>query len=155
MKNPDLKITKRHLPHFQLEDSVYFVTFRALKHNLSKSDQKIIYDHILLGDRKYYSLIAFVIIPNHVHLLLQSDFGFDISTIMKGIKDVSAKKINQNNSTSGSIWLNESFDRIIRNDSELFEKLKYMLDNPVKWNLITNGWDYEGWYFNEMYSFPE
>lgn len=92
--------------------------------------------------------------PNHVHLLLHADKGFTLTEIIKGIKGVSARRINQQNNEKGKIWHNESFDRIVRDADELKQKLIYMLNNPVKWNLVENGWNYSGWYFNKKYSFP-
>ncbi|MBZ0203591.1 MAG: hypothetical protein K8I03_11305 [Ignavibacteria bacterium] len=47
------------------------------------------------------------------------------------------------------MWQDESFDRIIRDDKELNEKLNYMFNNPVKAGITENPWDYVGWYFNE------
>jgi hypothetical protein len=31
----------------------------------------------------------------------------------------------------------------------LDEKLQYMLDNPVRAGLVTDGWDYDAWYVNQ------
>ena len=54
---------------------------------------------------------------------------------------------------TGSIWQKESFDRIIRNQKELLEKVNYMLNNPVKKGLTVDSWEYHGWYFNrDIYS---
>lgn len=52
MLNPELKYFKRHLPHFQKTDSVYFVTFRSVKNNFSEKEQKIVFDHIVSGGEK-------------------------------------------------------------------------------------------------------
>ena len=97
--------------------------------------------------------------PDHAHLLLTPREVYSLSRIMKGIKGASARQVNLRRTdtnvhstkrgTSGSIWQDESFDRIVRDQSELNEKLSYMLNNPVKRGLTESPWDYHGWYFND------
>ncbi len=87
--------------------------------------------------------------PDHVHLLLTPTGEYNISRIMKGIKGTSARELNLKRGTSGSIWQDESFDRIIRDQNELDEKLNYMMNNPAKRGLTDNLWYYHGWYFND------
>lgn len=65
---------------------------------------------------------------------------------MKGIKGVSARKINHSRNSTGRIWQDASLDRIVRDDGELLEKLRYMLHNPVKAGLSEDGWSYQGFY---------
>jgi hypothetical protein len=81
---------------------------------------------------------------------------------MHGIKGFASKKIAQqiksvknieNNSDGKNgnrdeihIFQSESFDRIIRSDLELLEKMTYIVNNPVKKEIIENGYEYK-WYF--------
>jgi hypothetical protein len=60
----------------------------------------------------------------------------DLSKVMQGIKGTSSRRINELLHTSGQVWQNESYDRIIRNEEEYLEKLNYMWMNPVKANLV-------------------
>ena len=51
--------------------------------------------------------------------------------------------------TQGSnLWQDESWDRIVRDQAELEEKLNYMVENPVKKELVADGWDYDGWFYS-------
>jgi len=149
-KNDDeeIKITRRHLPHWKLKGATYFITFRTVQGELSIEEQKLVLKHIVDGNEKFYTLIAVIVMPDHVHLLLTPNEGYDLSRITKGIKGASARQLNLKRGTSGSIWQDESFDRIIRDQNELNEKLNYMLNNPVKRGLTESPWDYHGWYFN-------
>jgi hypothetical protein len=70
---------------------------------------------------------------------------------MKGIKGVTARKINELHGSTGTVWQDETFDRIMRNQDELDEKLYYMLHNPVKRELVKDPWEYPWWYFNQGY----
>jgi len=155
--NERLQITRRKLPHWTLKGSTYFVTFRTVLRQagmpvlLSVEEQKLVLKQILNGNGKFYTLIAVVVMPEHVHMLLIPIEGYELSRIMKGIKGTTARKLNLKRGTIGSIWEDEAFDRIIRDQYELDEKLNYMLYNPVKRHLVKNPWEYYGWYFNEAY----
>lgn len=85
--------------------------------------------------------------PDHVHLLLQpSEAGpgvhFSLSGIMKAIKGVSSRRINQLLGASGALWQEGYFDRIVRDETELREKFAYMVNNPVKAVLVTDSQQY-------------
>ena len=82
-----------------------------------------------------YELGGFVVMPNHVHLLIRPKEGFELSKIMQSIKSYSAKSINLNEARTGRLWQVESFDRIVRNDRELDRYERYVAENPVKANL--------------------
>lgn len=90
-------------------------------------------------DNKEYTLIAFTILSNHFHLLfnlLKGNSG--ISKIMKNIKGRSSLFINRKLNRTGKLWQDESYDRWIRNDIELYFTIKYILENPVKAGLVNN-----------------
>ena len=84
--------------------------------------------------------------PDHAHALLEPVAGCDLLAIMKGTKGVTAKMINELRGTCGHVWQNESFDRIMRDQAELEEKTKYIVDNPVKRQLVSDPWDYPALY---------
>ncbi len=86
--------------------------------------------------------------PDHVHLLLKPLATFDLVRVMMGIKGASARLLNKHRKTTGRVWQQESWDRIIRDVAEFDEKLQYMYDNPVKAGLVVDGSTYEGWFIN-------
>lgn len=84
-------------------------------------------------DRKEYKLICYCIMPNHIHLvfeLLSNNKG--ISKIMQSVKGISAIRCNYMLRREGKFWQDESFDRLIRDEQELFFIIRYVLLNPVK-----------------------
>jgi putative transposase len=90
-------------------------------------------------DGNQYKLICYCIMPNHVHIvftLLPGNKG--ISKIMQSIKRVSAKKSNILLNKSGSFWQEESYDRFVRDDKELFFTVNYVIENPVKAGLVSD-----------------
>jgi thiamine-phosphate diphosphorylase len=145
----EVKITRRRLPHWTLDGSTYFVTFRVLHGELTESERQIVLEHIKSGSNKFYLLIAAVIMPDHAHILIQPKVGYDLSRIGKGIKGVSAQLLNVSRGSTGTIWQDESWDRIMRDQNELDEKLAYMFDNPARKGLAEDGWLYPCWYYNE------
>ena len=57
---------------------------------------------------------------------------------MQSIKRVSAKEANEVLGREGIFWQSESFDRLIREEKELYDKVKYVLLNPVDAGLCKN-----------------
>ena len=143
-----LKVTRRQLPHWALVGSVYFVTFRLQRGRLDAAERALVLEHLRSGDPVFYRLFIAVVMPDHVHALLQPEDQVGLSRIMKGIKGVSARKLNQRRGTHGSIWQDESHDRIIRDERELRQKAEYILSNPIRAGLVEDAWSYDHWYLN-------
>ncbi len=128
---------------------MYFITFTCATTRLTIEEQKLVLEHIKEANNKFYLLYAVIVMPTHVHLLLKPNEEYSLSRIMKGIKGVSANKINSLRNNRGSIWLEESYDRIVRDYDEFMEKLTYMFNNPIKSGLSEDTEHYHGWYLNE------
>ena len=143
---PELKITHRRLPHWELEGSTYFITFRLLRGQLNPPERASVLNHVKSGHGTWYSLYAIVAMPDHVHVLLKPNDGIALNRITKGIKGVTARMLNQAWNTHGKLWQEESFDRIVRDQREFDEKLEYMFDNPVRAGLVDDPSDYDGWF---------
>ena len=81
-----------------------------------------------------YEMGAFVIMPNHVHCLIRplDCEDFPLERIEGSWKRHVSRKINSANDTSGSIWFQESYDRIVRDSEHLYRCLHYIGRNPDK-----------------------
>jgi putative transposase len=148
---PNLEIRRRRLPHWTLDGSTYFVTFRVRSGFLLAAERLVVKDHIRAGHGRFYHLAAVVVMPHHVHAVPKPADGFTLSRIMHGVKGVTARLVNQRRGTHGSVWQDESWDRIIRDTDELEEKLDYMYQNPIKAGICTQGEAYDGWYYNPAF----
>ncbi len=142
----DLSISHRHLPHWSLNGAWYYVTFCLGSGTLTDQEQQLVLGHIKSGHPKFYRLTALCVMPDHVHVILSPNNGRKISDIMKGIKGVSSRDINRLRGVRGALWQGESWDRILRDEGEFQEKLKYMLMNPVEEGLTDDPWTYRGWF---------
>ncbi len=116
------------------------------------SDQRVarlVSDSILYRHGKVYTLYAFCIMPNHVHVLfrpLKGDAGepYPLSAILQSLKGYTARKANIILGREGPFWQDESFDRVIRDDEDFIRTLEYVLNNPVKAGLVS-GWEDWPW----------
>ncbi len=118
-----------------------------LSHPKNTSD---IIDTLLFWEGKRIKNYAFTVMSNHVHWVLktlekdeQGDPVF-LQDILQSVKRFSANQINKNENRKGTVWHNESFDTIIRDDLHLQNAIHYTLENPVKAGLVKNWWEWEG-----------
>ncbi|MFN3316849.1 MAG: transposase, partial [Raineya sp.] len=92
-------------------------------------------------DNKKLELYAYCIMSNHVHTVFrlygerETPAPYTLDKIMQSIKSFSGKKCNEILRLSGKFWQEESYDRLVRNDTELRNILIYVLNNPVKASL--------------------
>jgi REP element-mobilizing transposase RayT len=90
--------------------------------------------------------------PNHVHIVFTIlDTRKTLSDIMKLIKGSSAISINKLLNRNGNLWQAESFDRLIREEKEMYNIVKYVLLNPVKANLVSEWKNWEYTYCHSSY----
>jgi len=83
-------------------------------------------------DGERYLLDEYVIMPNHVHCLILPSTGMWLKLILKGWKSYSSREINVLKGTKGRFWMEENFDRIVRDPSELERYRAYIRENPVR-----------------------
>jgi len=81
-------------------------------------------------DGLLYELIAFAIMPNHIHLVILPKTNLAI--IMKNLKGKSGKLLNELLELNGSFWAREYYDKVIRDEKHLNQTIEYILNNPLK-----------------------
>ena len=98
---------------------------------LRRTDVRQILSEVLhYGDNIHYTLHAYVIMPNHVHLLIQPHHYLKLPQIIKSIKGFSARSINKLLKRSGSLWMKESYDRLVRSEGDFKRCRRYISSNP-------------------------
>lgn len=104
---------------------------------LSKEEiREIVKKCIMKYDGERLKIHAAVIMPNHVHLLIQPFEKYSLSEILQGMKGASAHEINKVLGNQGNkIWMEESYDHIVRSEKEFYYFINYIQQNPVKSNL--------------------
>jgi putative DNA methylase len=82
------------------------------------------------GDR--YRLSAWVLMPNHIHLLAAPCYAKSLSDIMHSIKSYTAQEANKILGRKGRFWFEDYFDRYIRNAKHFENVVSYIEGNPVR-----------------------
>ena len=108
----------------------------------------IVENSLLYYDGVRYRLLAWCIMPNHVHTLIVPLEPFSLSVIIQSWKSFTAKKICALLSCHGQIWQADYFDRFIRNDEHFSAVVSYIENNPVKAGLVKNA---EKWKFSSAW----
>ena len=173
-------ILYRSLPKFDDNSYAHFITTNTYKHYPFFRDQRL--SQILLEELGFYSgklgfvLVGYVIMPDHVHLLLwwdsEENLKLGISNIMSRIKTMTSKRakrylfygggtkyvgkladVGQPTQGSFKLWQPGFYDFNIFSDEKLLEKLEYIHSNPVRAGFVLSPRDYK-WssyedYFNE------
>jgi len=108
----------------------------------------LVQDSLLYFAGVRYHLYAWVIMPNHVHVLLQSITGWQISRIVASWKSYTGRRLSRMlSSAEGTesprrVWQREYWDRYIRDERHLFATLEYIHRNPVKAGLVRHPEDW-------------
>jgi putative transposase len=138
---------RRKLPHYQPDFKALFITF-STHHRwiLPESVRQIVIDTCLAGNGRKFALQAVVVMPDHVHIVLTPKYGengtVSIAEIMQAIKGASAHGINKALGRKGKVWEEESFDRALRCEESVGDKVDYILGNPVGAGLAKNPLEY-------------
>jgi REP element-mobilizing transposase RayT len=82
-----------------------------------------------------YRLAAWVVMPNHVHMLCTPCGGYSLAQVMHSVKSFSSSEANKMLDRAGRFWQKEYFDRYIRNARHFSKAVAYIENNPVKANL--------------------
>jgi len=134
MTNSELIIYYRRLPHWRLEGQIYFVTWRLhyTQKPLQPEERDIIKNSLWYFESDRYSLFAYVIMDDHVHVLFSPLKEIEVKKIIHSWKSFTSHKLTKAGLRQAPVWQDESFDRIVRNEAEFLEKGNYILNNPRK-----------------------
>jgi putative transposase len=171
-------ILYRSLPKFDDNSYAHFITTNTYKHYPFFRDQRL--SQILLEELGFYSrklgfeLVGYVIMPDHVHLLLWWDSEenptLGISNIMSRIKTMTSKRakrylfydgaikyvdkladVGQPAQGSFRLWQHGFYDFNIFSDGKLLEKLEYIHSNPVRAGFVLSPGDYKWSSYKEYF----
>ena len=118
-------------------------------------------------DNRDFSLLAFCIMPNHVHIvfsigeearafadnrlaavLVPEGRSFPVTRILSSLKKYTARSANKILGRVGNFWQHESYDHVIRDSGELKQTLRYVVSNPVAAGLISDWMNWRWTYCN-------
>ncbi len=121
---------------------------------------RLVCDTLKRGDGNIYELGCFVVMPNHVHAIVRPlvPSELDLEEILKHWKGRSAYDINCLRGKTGALWQKDTYDRIVRDEEELWRVLQYIGRNPQKAGLdplkacrwVQPSWVDCGWQFEDL-----
>ena len=108
------------------------------------------------GER--YDLIAWVVMPNHVHVMIRAYESAALGKIVQSWKSYTGRRLAElglgapgGGGTGTTIWMREYWDRFIRDEKHFHAASEYIHDNPVKAGLSKNPRD---WPWSSAPSWP-
>ncbi len=118
------------------------------------SDQKVaalVAESLHSLDTARYTLEAYCIMPNHVHLVFtplsrNDEAYYAMSSIMHSLKRHTGLRANQILARNGDFWQHENYDHIVRDEKEFCRIIEYVLDNPVSAGLVSKREDWQWCY---------
>ena len=138
-------LSRRHLPHWAVDEGTYFVTFRLfdslgddlvrlrgrkrIEEALDRGDGlaflkraeigTLVFDALRFFDHQRYVLHSACVMPNHVHAVLRTLPCIALAKVLASWKSFTAKKANVLLGRSGRFWETEWYDRLICDEREL------------------------------------
>jgi len=92
----------------------------------------LVIEALLRFDGARHRALSWVVMPNHVHILLEQFPDHLLGEVIGRWKGFTAHEINAARGTNGSFWQEDYFDRFIRNTDHLERARFYIENNPVK-----------------------
>lgn len=104
-------------------------------HLRDKRIAHVVQENLWHQDGSQYRLLAWVVMPNHVHVLIEV-WQAPLGNILKSWKSYTSKAANKLLGREGSFWQDDYFDRYIRDEDHYRRVVHYMENNPVKAGLV-------------------
>lgn len=90
-------------------------------------------------------LLAWVLMPDHAHCLLELDADIALGGAVRRLKGRSSRAVNAQLSRSGALWARAYHDRALRREDDLRTVARYIVANPLRARLVERLGDYPFW----------
>jgi len=98
----------------------------------------MVQDALLRFDGVRYQLFAWVVMPNHLHSLMSRFEGYKLKNIIHSLKSYTSHEANKILGRSGQFWMEDYFDRYMRDEEHFRKTVRYIENNPVKADLCNS-----------------
>jgi REP element-mobilizing transposase RayT len=127
---------RRHLPHWRIDSPgiVYFATWHlAVGQPVLRPDERdAVASAVRFWEGRRCASIAWVVMDDHVHVVLRLLNDGRLEVLLHSWKSFTANELAETGQRTAPVWQNESFDRIVRNETELRDTVLYVCSNPRK-----------------------
>lgn len=93
-------------------------------------------------DRRGFIVLGFIVMDNHFHLLLEAGEKKNVSKIMQGILLSYSCWYRTTHGYVGHVWQGRFVSRVIQDERQLKETVRYIHENPVKAGIVKQAEDY-------------
>lgn len=90
-------------------------------------------------------LLAWVLMPDHAHWMLQLGEGETLPDVVARLKSVSSHEVNRKLKRQGKLWAHAYHDRALRHDDDMLAAARYIVANPLRAGLVRRIGDYPWW----------
>jgi putative transposase len=131
------------LKQFQKAEALHFITFSCCHRLplLAAPEPKNIFEAVLEETRARHQarIYAYVLMPEHVHLLVNEPPMILLAQLLKALKQITSRKLKGKRER---FWQERYFDASIRGAEDRSEVIRYIHRNPVKRGLVASPGDY-------------
>jgi REP element-mobilizing transposase RayT len=103
----------------------------------------LVQDALFHFDGQRYRLLAWCLMPNHVHVVIEMERGVSLSDVVRSWKSFTSRQANAHLQRTGPFWHADYFDRYMRSEEHLTQTIDYVEQNPVKAGLAENPTDWK------------
>jgi len=129
-----------------IQNQIYLVTFVTEKRQIRFADLLCarIMIQALRGSSNAETL-AFTVMPDHVHWLLQLQNQASLSRVLQSLKSTSAHQLNRHLGRKGQFWQDGFHDHALRKEEDVIDAARYIVANPLRAGLVSSVGDYPHW----------
>ncbi|MCC7478253.1 transposase [bacterium] len=127
-------IYRTDLPHWRLKGATYYLTWRLHKTQspMTPAERDRVASALEFFNKERYWMLAYVVMDDHVHLVFSLMGSETVQKQVQSWKTFSSKDICRYSDRTAPFWQPDYYDRIIRSENDLIEKIEYVLSNPER-----------------------
>jgi REP element-mobilizing transposase RayT len=91
------------------------------------------------NDLQRANTVAFVVMPDHLHWLMQLGESATLSQVVRGVKSLTSHRLGY------PVWQRGYHDHAVRHDEDLKAMSRYVIANPIRAGLVSSVGDYPHW----------
>ncbi len=99
----------------------------------------------IITEQGKVNTLAWVVMPDHLHWLVQLQSESKLKNITQAVKGKSALVINRNLNRQGQLWQRGYHDHAIRDEKQFIGTARYIVANPLRARLVNKIGDYPHW----------
>ena len=133
-------------------DRIFFVTVNLRRRVVpfGSSEYPLLIDVLECWRRMEFLLCGYVVLPDHGHALVWPRPPLTISRAVESVKWQAASLLNRKRGRRGTVWQHQFWERCVRHERELAERLDYLHHNPGRRGLVQRPEDWRWSSYNNF-----